>query len=54
MTPTMTARSGGSSRSPANSMSIIDIHLDVGNTPETMDIHLVCELTEEYRRGGRS
>src|ERR1700736_4180423 len=31
----------------------IDIHLDVGNTPETMDIHLVCELTEEYRRGGR-
>jgi len=31
----------------------IDIHLDVGNTPETMDIHLVCALTEEYRRGGR-
>lgn len=31
----------------------IDIHLDVGNTPEAMDIHLVCELTEEYRRGGR-
>jgi cytosine/creatinine deaminase len=31
----------------------IDIHLDVGNTPEAMDIHLVCELTEEYRCGGR-
>jgi cytosine/creatinine deaminase len=31
----------------------IDIHLDVGDTPEAMDIHLVCELTEEYRRGGR-
>ena len=32
----------------------IDIHLDVGNTPEAMNIHLVCELTEQYRRGGRS
>src|ERR1700732_673384 len=31
----------------------IDIHLDVGDTPEEMDIHLVCELTEQYRRGGR-
>jgi cytosine/creatinine deaminase len=31
----------------------IDIHLDVGNTPEAMDIHLVCELTEQHRRGGR-
>jgi len=31
----------------------IDIHLDVGNTPEAMDIHLVCELTQEYRRSGR-
>ena len=31
----------------------IDIHLDVGNTPEVMNIHLVCELTEQYRRGGR-
>ena len=31
----------------------IDIHLDVGNTPEPMNIHLVCELTEQYRRGGR-
>ena len=31
----------------------IDIHLDVGDTPEAMDVHLVCELTEEYRRGGR-
>ena len=31
----------------------IDIHLDVGDAPEAMDIHLVCELTEQYRRGGR-
>jgi len=31
----------------------IDIHLDVGNTPEAMDIHLVSRLTEEHRRGGR-
>jgi cytosine deaminase len=31
----------------------IDIHLDVGDTPDGMDIHLVCELTEQYRRGGR-
>jgi cytosine deaminase len=31
----------------------IDIHLDVGNAPEAMNIHLVCELTEQYRRGGR-
>jgi cytosine deaminase len=31
----------------------IDIHLDVGDTPETMDIPLVCDLTEQYRRGGR-
>lgn len=31
----------------------LDVHLDVGNTPEAMDIHLVCQLTEEYRRGGR-
>ena len=31
----------------------IDIHLDVGNTPEAMNIHLVRELTEQYRRGGR-
>jgi cytosine deaminase len=31
----------------------IDMHLDVGNTPETMNIHLVRELTEKYDRGGR-
>ena len=31
----------------------IDIHLDVGNTLEAMNIHLVYELTEQYRRGGR-
>ena len=31
----------------------IDIHLDVGPTPDGMNIHLVRELTEKYRRGGR-
>ena len=31
----------------------IDMHLDSGNSPDAMDIHLVCELTEEYRLGGR-
>jgi cytosine deaminase len=31
----------------------IDIHLDVGPTAEAMNIHLVRELTEKYKRGGR-
>ncbi len=31
----------------------IDIHLDVGPTPEGMYIHQVRELTEKYKRGGR-
>src|SRR3954447_18009623 len=31
----------------------IDIHLDVGNTPDAMNIPLVRELTDQYRRGGR-
>src|SRR4029077_14467648 len=31
----------------------IDIHLDVGNSPDAMNIHLVRELTDQYRRGGR-
>jgi cytosine/creatinine deaminase len=31
----------------------IDMHLDVGNTPDAMDIHLVRHLTEKYERGGR-
>ena len=31
----------------------IDLHLDVGNAPEAMNIHLVRDLTEKYRRGGR-
>jgi cytosine deaminase len=31
----------------------IDMHLDSGNSPEQMDIHLVCELTDKYRLGGR-
>ena len=31
----------------------IDMHLDVGNSPDAMDIHLVRELTDKYQRGGR-
>ncbi len=31
----------------------IDIHLDVGDGNEPLDIPLVCELTRQYRRGGR-
>jgi cytosine/creatinine deaminase len=31
----------------------IDMHLDSGNTPDQMDIHLVCDLTEKYKLGGR-
>jgi cytosine deaminase len=31
----------------------IDMHLDSGNSPDDLDIHLVCELTEKYRLGGR-
>ncbi len=31
----------------------IDMHLDVGHTPEGMYIHLVRELTQKYKRGGR-
>jgi cytosine deaminase len=31
----------------------IDMHLDVGNTAEVMDIHLVRDLTQKYKRGGR-
>jgi cytosine deaminase len=31
----------------------IDIHLDVGATPDQMHIYRVLELTECYRRGGR-
>lgn len=31
----------------------IDMHLDFGNTPDEMDIPLVCELTEHYKMGGR-
>jgi cytosine deaminase len=31
----------------------IDMHLDVGNTPDAMNIHLVRELTDRYKRGGR-
>ena len=31
----------------------VDMHLDVGHTPDGMDVHLVCDLTEQYRMGGR-
>src|SRR3978361_327935 len=31
----------------------IDMHLDSGNGPADMDIHLVCELTRKYGLGGR-
>jgi cytosine/creatinine deaminase len=31
----------------------IDMHLDVGPTADAMNIHLVRELTEKYKRGGR-
>jgi cytosine/creatinine deaminase len=31
----------------------IDIHLDVGDGPDGLDVPLVCELTEQHRRGGR-
>ena len=31
----------------------IDMHLDFGNTPEDLDALLVCELTEQYKLGGR-
>ncbi|HEY1933914.1 MAG TPA: amidohydrolase family protein [Acetobacteraceae bacterium] len=31
----------------------IDMHLDSGHSPDAMDIHLVCELTEKYGLGGR-
>ncbi len=31
----------------------VDLHLDVGPTTNDMDIHLVCDLTEQYGMGGR-
>ena len=31
----------------------IDMHLDVGPTPEGMFVHQVRDLTEKYKRGGR-
>ncbi len=31
----------------------IDMHLDVGHTPDGMFIHQVRDLTEKYKRGGR-
>lgn len=31
----------------------IDMHVDFGNTPDDPDAILVCELTEQYKLGGR-
>ena len=31
----------------------IDMHLDFGNTPDDLDVLLVCELTERFGLGGR-
>jgi cytosine deaminase len=31
----------------------LDLHLDVGDSPDAMHIHQVLALTERYRRGGR-
>ena len=31
----------------------IDMHLDLGDTPEHMDVEYVCAMTERYRYGGR-
>jgi cytosine deaminase len=31
----------------------IDMHLDFGNTPGDLDANLVCDLTEQYKYGGR-
>jgi len=31
----------------------IDMHLDLGDSPEQMDVEYVCELTERHRYGGR-
>jgi cytosine deaminase len=31
----------------------IDLHLDVGNTPDDLNIYLVQELTDKYKWGGR-
>jgi len=31
----------------------IDMHLDLGDSPDQMDVEYVCDLTERYRYGGR-
>lgn len=32
----------------------IDMHLDFGPTPDSLDLDYVCELAERYHRGGRT
>jgi cytosine/creatinine deaminase len=31
----------------------VDLHLDFGNTPEDLDVLLVCDLADRYKLGGR-
>ena len=31
----------------------IDMHLDLGDSPDDMDVEYVCDVTERYRYGGR-
>ncbi|MBS0447630.1 MAG: amidohydrolase family protein [Proteobacteria bacterium] len=31
----------------------VDMHLDLGDSPQIMDVEYVCEMTERYRWGGR-
>ncbi len=31
----------------------IDMHLDLGDSPQNMDVEYVCEMTERHRYGGR-
>ena len=31
----------------------IDMHLDLGDSPERMDVDFVCEMTQRHRYGGR-
>ena len=31
----------------------VDLHIDSGHDPASLDLHLVSELTEKYKLGGR-